>query len=396
MKRENGITLIVLVVTIVVLMILAGISISVLSGENGIITQSRKAKEETEIAEEKEIVNESSAIAAKENVYGYIEEDILQEVLDDRVGKDKTTVSKFVDTIFVTFNETQRTYPIDADGQISTEKDLEEAVIMREFMTKTNIDGKAVEKIFFTNTKEGPNGIETYDISEEQNDSVRMWIMDEDENGQYEIHIGANYRIIANKDMFRFFSNFQNCVSIEGLKYLDTSRTTNMDGMFWGCQNLETLDVSNFNTSKVVNMSNLFVNCYKIKRLDVSKWDTSNVEMMIDTFRDMTSLEQIDVSNFNTSKVRTISGMFQNCLGLTKLDLSNFNTSNVTDMSRLFSFSRNLSEIDISSFDFSKVSSYDKMFYLVQAKAKIYVKNQSDKEWITNNPTTSATIEIKN
>ena len=81
MKRENGITLIVLVVTIVVLMILAGISISVLSGENGIITQSRKAKEETEIAEEKEIVNESSAIAAKENVYGYIEEDILQEVL---------------------------------------------------------------------------------------------------------------------------------------------------------------------------------------------------------------------------------------------------------------------------------------------------------------------------
>lgn len=37
-KKNGGITLIALVVTIVVLLILAGVSISMLGGENGIIT----------------------------------------------------------------------------------------------------------------------------------------------------------------------------------------------------------------------------------------------------------------------------------------------------------------------------------------------------------------------
>ena len=54
-KRENrGITLVALVVTIIVLIILAGVSIAMLVGENGIITQAQRAKEETEEAQEKE------------------------------------------------------------------------------------------------------------------------------------------------------------------------------------------------------------------------------------------------------------------------------------------------------------------------------------------------------
>jgi len=50
-KQEKGITLIALVVTIVVLLILAGVSIAMLSGENGIITNAQKAKEETKKSE---------------------------------------------------------------------------------------------------------------------------------------------------------------------------------------------------------------------------------------------------------------------------------------------------------------------------------------------------------
>ena len=49
MKKENkGITLIALVVTIVVLLILAGTSIAMLAGDNGIIKKSQEAKRETE------------------------------------------------------------------------------------------------------------------------------------------------------------------------------------------------------------------------------------------------------------------------------------------------------------------------------------------------------------
>ena len=55
--KETGITLMVLVITIVVLIILAGISIAILTGDNGILLQTNKAKEETEIASEKEVIN---------------------------------------------------------------------------------------------------------------------------------------------------------------------------------------------------------------------------------------------------------------------------------------------------------------------------------------------------
>lgn len=58
-SNERGITLIALVVTIIVLLILAGVSISMLTGNNGILTQAQRAKEETEKAaqEEQEMLN---------------------------------------------------------------------------------------------------------------------------------------------------------------------------------------------------------------------------------------------------------------------------------------------------------------------------------------------------
>ena len=53
-KQSGGITLISLVITIIVLLILAGVSIAMLTGDNGILTQAIKAKEATEEAEKKE------------------------------------------------------------------------------------------------------------------------------------------------------------------------------------------------------------------------------------------------------------------------------------------------------------------------------------------------------
>ena len=53
-KQENGITLIALVVTIIVLLILAGISIAMLTGQNGILNRAAEAKEKTRVAQEDE------------------------------------------------------------------------------------------------------------------------------------------------------------------------------------------------------------------------------------------------------------------------------------------------------------------------------------------------------
>ena len=56
MKKEKGITLIVLVVTIVVLLILAGTSIAMLRGDNGIVIQAKNSKIETRGGEVEERV----------------------------------------------------------------------------------------------------------------------------------------------------------------------------------------------------------------------------------------------------------------------------------------------------------------------------------------------------
>ena len=65
-KKENGITIIALIVTIVVLLILAGVNISLIINRNGIISKAEVAKQETEIADEKEKIN-LSALAAQAN-----------------------------------------------------------------------------------------------------------------------------------------------------------------------------------------------------------------------------------------------------------------------------------------------------------------------------------------
>ena len=63
-RKEKGITLIALVITIIVLLILAGVSIAMLTGENGILTQAQRAKSETEKAQ----VNETNILKNLEDL----------------------------------------------------------------------------------------------------------------------------------------------------------------------------------------------------------------------------------------------------------------------------------------------------------------------------------------
>ena len=57
LKNNKGITLIALVITIIVLLILAGVSIAMLTGKNGILNQASRAGDETNRAEVLERVN---------------------------------------------------------------------------------------------------------------------------------------------------------------------------------------------------------------------------------------------------------------------------------------------------------------------------------------------------
>ena len=117
-KQENGITILALVITIIVLLILAGITISAITGDNGIIRNAGQAKEETEIANEKEIVEKATVQAMGNNKYGNIEESELQSELDKETDEGKTKATDIGDVIKVLFTESNRNYAVDQDGNV--------------------------------------------------------------------------------------------------------------------------------------------------------------------------------------------------------------------------------------------------------------------------------------
>ena len=58
---------------------------------------------------------------------------------------------------------------------------------------------------------------------------------------------------------------------------------------------------------------------------------------MKEIFYNCQLLSSLDLSNFNTQNVNNMEYMFYNCESLTSLDLSNFNTQNVTNMEYILS-----------------------------------------------------------
>ena len=107
-KNNKGITLIALVITIIVLLILAGVSIAMLTGENGILNQAQKAKEETENAQGEE----QNILTGYEN---YINSATNQVIDDDLPGNEdlKTFITQWSvadgETIVLPIYEKQET-----------------------------------------------------------------------------------------------------------------------------------------------------------------------------------------------------------------------------------------------------------------------------------------------
>ena len=118
MRKKSGITLISLAVTIIILLILTGITIATITGNNGIIKNANDAKEQTEIAEEKEIVDRAIIQAMGHNKRGNIVQDELQEELDKITDSGKTEVSDNGEEFEVVFVDSDRYYTVDRDGNI--------------------------------------------------------------------------------------------------------------------------------------------------------------------------------------------------------------------------------------------------------------------------------------
>ena len=127
LRKKQGITLIALVVTIVVLLILAAVSIGMLTGENGVITQAQRAKEETVIADEKEILRLSYTTCKQDNMINDMAEEIVtDEQLQIELNNNKrnTTVTLVGEDLEVIFTDTNHKYVIYQNGTIEQVENL--------------------------------------------------------------------------------------------------------------------------------------------------------------------------------------------------------------------------------------------------------------------------------
>ena len=220
-KKETGITLIALVITIIVLLILASVGIAMLTGENGILNKASKSKEETLKAEAKEklklVLVELQADKATNSEYNdttYINQKIQENKM--QIEGDIVTVNGFKFTI-------DRSVPKileeaeNGTGSVSA-KDIAKNPTMYygkevKYSTKRNTSIASIGKI--------KNLRYLADVDEElEEDGIKWKIFYSDENNIY--LIASNYVKIDGDNYYKIFDT-----ASQNLEYMNTKSNWN-------------------------------------------------------------------------------------------------------------------------------------------------------------------------
>ena len=118
-RNVDGITLIALVVTIIVLLILAGVTIAMLTGENGILGRAGQASETTKDVSEDEQVKLAVADALLDGT-GTLSADNLTKAFKNEFGTEKVPNGTFSGDGPWTFKGERKTYTIETNGKITS------------------------------------------------------------------------------------------------------------------------------------------------------------------------------------------------------------------------------------------------------------------------------------
>lgn len=377
LKNKKGITLIALVVTIVVLLILAGVSVSVVTDKNGIIQNSQETKEQTRAAmveKERDLWKLEGQIYQSDS-----EKETLEKVLE-RLEKENTITKEEKQAILETGEVTIAGKTIIfIDGTIvacGNEEDSADG----SFLGNTSIKRGDIEQINIITALNGhdANDEKTWDISERKNGRYLAWYEDKDNNNFWEVTIAGNGRVKLNKSaklLFKALGTYAGKIEMNGIENLDTSEVTDMSYMFTDGSQYTDLDLSSFDTSNVTTMSGMFLNCSKLTNLNLANFDTKNVVKFTNLFNGCSSIENINLSSFDTSNATKMYAMFGNCENLKNVNLKNFDTSKVTDMEAMFFNCKSLSKIDLSNFNTSSVERLKRMFVNCELLTELDLSN---------------------
>ena len=409
MKRRNGFTLVELLAVIAILAILVIIALP------NVINLYNRARKSAFLTEAQNVLKtttnkviEESVSGKKINVVSNIKnplnltgEKINYNVKLDNQGKIKDYVISN-DNFCISSKKEYDKLTIDDVSEDCSDIDLVgiAGTLMNKFYEKSGrTDRSLIYSIEFYSDGRVLDG-EKYDISEEQDGSITMYLKSSSENTSYlDLIIVANGKISFPEDSSKLFSFYyyntcygpqSNLKKILFNSSIDTSKVIDMKEMFMWDQKLEELNLNNFDTSNVTNMSSMFrsagateikglanFNTSKVtdmslmfvatqaKALDISRFDTSNVTDMWGMFSGAQATT-LDVSGFDTSNVTNMSRMFESEATEIK-GLTNFNTSKVTDMNGMFAYSK-AETLDLRSFDTSNVTDMWGMFSGIVAK----------------------------
>ena len=419
-KQEKGITLIALVITIVVLLILAGVSINAIFSENGIINKAKDAQNKMNQATQNDLI-------------GLNELDKLISSLTDKTTEE--TVPKIA--MFDTGKKVRdKMYNLMPEGTISK---------VSNYSCNVSID--AIEK--YNGVPDLTKMTESNIVSlRESNFPIYMWAeksgkteirnpvgmkgltAEGDNDSSKKVETGKIYwwsesdSVYLNSDSAQMFAGLPYLTNIDGLKDMKTDYVVNMSDMFYsvGTQ-LSNIDaLSGWNTSKVENMSGMFAGNNELTDIEgLKKWNTSNVTDMHNMFGDgdssgcaFTNLSAI--SNWNVKNVTNMTGMFYMCSELEDiseiwnwniteiaasmfLSCSNLKTitipSTITKISNAFEGCANLTKVKILATDATKFEVGSGAFNNMASNSKIYVLSEEIKAKLEGcYDTSKTTVEV--
>ena len=239
-----------------------------------------------------------------------------------------------------------------------------------------NYPKDAFEEVYFKNTSNVPsNAIDSWDASAKQNGSVMAYILDEDNDGLYELYIGQDGGVIANPNSARTFNYFTKVTKYD-FTYYDTSKATTMLLMFSNNTSLETIDVSNLDTSNVTNLMAAFQLDGKLKEINgVNNWNTSKATSIQNIFYGCTELTSIDLTGWNTSNIQNFSAMFERDNKLATIKgIEDFDTSSATNLSYIFKNTA-IESLDLSKWDVSNAQHLTALFRASKLKTLTGISN---------------------
>ena len=307
------------ILNIIVLLILAGVTIATLIGDNGILTKTQVARESTVVETEKEQLK--TAVSAT-NISGYIPENQIDEnynwletELDNIVGEGKTSVEYMEDMYEVTFLDTGNKYYVAFDYETGNVTDIlteEEAFEIQKSETTEDLDSLTSEQ-----QEKVDKGFKA-DINSE-NGFIRIAVDEEGivdwGDGTYskvkDTYYGDLGKIASTNNNISVAVAIRNSILYH--KYPEKNKTYNIKIY-----------------AKSIDMR------YSTELQKITDWGENQMNMV--WFSGCTNLTEIAPLKANSYSGRYFSGVFEGCTKLKQIPEDFFaNCSNITNVSYTFS-----------------------------------------------------------